>query len=99
MPEGHAIGQMTVYRDLLREVWSAPPARELVQPYYAEHNERLPQYRTEQGLGARVAGLPHVDPRLGWSATTVEQEDGTVRVTVEHSDRPRRGRRRLRRRL
>jgi 2-polyprenyl-6-methoxyphenol hydroxylase-like FAD-dependent oxidoreductase len=87
MPEGHAIGQVTVYRDLMGEFWSAPPARELVQPYYAERNERLPQYRTEQVLRARLRDLPHVDLRLGWTAPGVEQDDEGVRVTAEHDGR------------
>ena len=84
MPQGHPIGQVTVYRDLLGEFWHAPPGRELVQPYYAQANERLPQYRTEQVLRRRLAALPHVDSRIGWTATAVEQDAGGARVTVEH---------------
>ncbi len=59
MPADHAIGQVTVYGDLTGEFWHAPPARELVAPYYFQTNERLPQYRTEEVLRNRMA-----DPAL-----------------------------------
>jgi 2-polyprenyl-6-methoxyphenol hydroxylase-like FAD-dependent oxidoreductase len=87
MPQGHPIGQVTVYRDLLGEFWHAPPARELVQPYYAQRNERLPQYRTEQVLRRRLADLPGVDLLLGATATAVEQDADGVRVVVEQDAR------------
>jgi hypothetical protein len=45
-------------------------------------NERLPQYRTEQVLRRRLADLPDVDMRVGWTATTVEQDAAGVRVHV-----------------
>jgi 2-polyprenyl-6-methoxyphenol hydroxylase-like FAD-dependent oxidoreductase len=83
MPEGHPIGQVTVYGNLLSEFWHAPPARELVQAYYFQTNERLPQYRTEEVLRRRMAGLPSVDSYVGWRATTVEQDADGVRVTIE----------------
>jgi 2-polyprenyl-6-methoxyphenol hydroxylase-like FAD-dependent oxidoreductase len=83
MPPGHAIGQVTVYRTLMGEPWSAPPGRELVQPYYAQANERLPQYRSEQVLRQRLSGLAHVDLLTGWTATGVEQDDDGVRVAGE----------------
>lgn len=83
MPAGHPIGQVTVYRDLLGEFWHAPPGRELVQPYYAQSNERLPQYRTEEVLRRRVADLPDVDLLLGRRAIAVEQDDDGVRVVTQ----------------
>jgi 2-polyprenyl-6-methoxyphenol hydroxylase-like FAD-dependent oxidoreductase len=87
MPPGYAIGQVTAYENLMGEFWAAPPARELVQPYYFQANERLPQYRTEEVLRRRLADLPHVDVRLGWRATGVEQDAGGVRVGIERDDR------------
>ena len=84
MPPGHAIGQVTVYESLLGEFWHAAPSRELVQPYYAQVNERLPQYRTEQVLRRRLADLPQVELRLGWTVTSVEQGEHGVRVEAEH---------------
>lgn len=83
MPAGHAIGQVTVYESLLGEFWHAPPGRELVQPYYAEANERLPQYRTEEVLRRRLADLPHVDLQLGAGVTAVAQDADGVRVHVD----------------
>ena len=83
MPPDHAIGQVTVYRDLMGEFWHASPDRALVAPYYFQTNERLPQYRTEEVLRARMAQLPDVDALWGWTATSVEQDDDGVRVVVE----------------
>ena len=83
MPAGHAIGQVTAYGDLMSDFWHAPPARELVAPYYAQANERLPQYRTEEVLRRRLADLPDVDLLIGWRATAVEQDESGVRVTVQ----------------
>ncbi|GAA3155586.1 FAD-dependent monooxygenase [Blastococcus jejuensis] len=83
MPPGWAIGQVTVYGDLMGEFWHAPPARELVAPYYFQANERLPQYRTEEVLRRRLADLPTVESRWGATATSVEQGDEGVRVVVE----------------
>ena len=83
MPDGFPIGQVTVYRDLMGEFWHAPPARELVAPYYFQTNERLPQYATEEVLRRRMAGLPTVEARFGWTATSVEQDADGVRVVVE----------------
>ena len=84
MPQGHPIGQVTAYESLMGEFWQAPPARELVQDYYFQANERLPQYRTEEVLRRRLADPPHVDSLLGWRATDVTQDADGVRVTVEH---------------
>ncbi|MDK3255397.1 FAD-dependent monooxygenase [Blastococcus capsensis] len=87
MPEGHPIGQVTVYDNLLGDFWSAPPARELVQDYYAQANERLPQYRTEEVFRDRLAELPGVELRLGWRATEVDQDENGARVVVERDGR------------
>jgi 2-polyprenyl-6-methoxyphenol hydroxylase-like FAD-dependent oxidoreductase len=83
MPPGYAIGQVTAYENLMGEFWAAPPARELVQPYYFQANERLPQYRTEEVLRRRLATLPHVDVCLGRRAVAVEQDTDGVHVTIE----------------
>jgi 2-polyprenyl-6-methoxyphenol hydroxylase-like FAD-dependent oxidoreductase len=83
IPPGHAIGQVTVYENLMSDFWHAAPSRELVQDYYFQANERLPQYRTEEVLRRRLAGLPDVDGYLGWTATRVDQDDDGVRVVIE----------------
>ncbi|MFA9446458.1 FAD-dependent monooxygenase [Egicoccus sp. AB-alg6-2] len=83
MPPGYPIGQVTVYDNLMGEYWHAPPGRELVQSYYFQANERLPQYRTEEVLRRRMAQLPEVDSYIGWTATDIEQHADGVHVTME----------------
>jgi 4-hydroxyisophthalate hydroxylase len=56
--------------------------REIVNAYYFQENERLPQYQTEAVLRARMAQLANVEPRIGWSAQTVEQDADGVRVAI-----------------
>src|SRR6185295_11667569 len=43
MPPGYAIGEITAYGSLAGRYWQAPAGREIVQPYYFQKNERLPQ--------------------------------------------------------
>jgi 2-polyprenyl-6-methoxyphenol hydroxylase-like FAD-dependent oxidoreductase len=83
MPPGYPIGTVVAYGDLSSDFWHAPPGREQVADYFVERNERLPQYRTEEVLRARMAELDGVETFFGWTATTVEQDDDGVRVTVE----------------
>lgn len=83
MPQGHPIGMAVVYETLMGEFWHAPPARELVRDYYFQANERLPQYTTEKVLRSRMAELPSVEDRFGWTATGLEQNDAEVRVAIE----------------
>src|SRR5919199_554665 len=85
MPAGHPIGTVVAYGDLSSEFWHAPPGREQVAEYFVERNERLPQYRTEEVLRARMAELDGVQTFFGWTATTVEQDDDGVRVTIERA--------------
>ncbi len=48
---------IVAYRDLSSEYWYAPPLREIVNSYYFEENERLPQYLVEEVLRKRLAQL------------------------------------------
>jgi 2-polyprenyl-6-methoxyphenol hydroxylase-like FAD-dependent oxidoreductase len=82
MPPGYPIGGITAYGDLMSEYWFAPPGREVVRSFYFQDNERLPQYQTEAVLRQRMTELPSVTTMFGWSAETIEQDDGGVRVTV-----------------
>jgi 2-polyprenyl-6-methoxyphenol hydroxylase-like FAD-dependent oxidoreductase len=82
LPPSFPMSGIVAYRDLANDYWYAPPLREIVNPYYFQANERLPQYRTEQVLRARMAQLANVESRLGWTAEKVEQDGGGVRVTV-----------------
>ena len=83
MPEDHPIGQVTVYGTLLGEFWQASPDRAVVQDFYFQANERLPQYRTEEVLRRRMAQLPEVDAFWGWAVTGVAQDEQGVRVVAE----------------
>jgi len=86
MPPGYPIGEVTAYGNLMSEYWHAPAGRELVRPYYFQANERLPQYRMEAVLRNKVARLPGVACRFGWSAQTIEQDAGGVRVAIAEED-------------
>src|SRR5262245_13473688 len=82
MPPGYAIGEVTTYGTLSSEYWHAPAGRELLHKYYAEANDRMPQYQMEIVLRRKIASLPNVEARFGWTAKTVEQDAGGVRVAI-----------------
>ena len=82
MPRGFPIGEITAYGDLTGEYWQAAAGREIVRPYYFQDNDRLPQYCMEAVLSSKLATLPNVDARFGWSATAVEQDVSGVRVEI-----------------
>jgi 2-polyprenyl-6-methoxyphenol hydroxylase-like FAD-dependent oxidoreductase len=87
LPPGFAIGEITSYGDLNSPYWFAPAGRELVHDYYFQRNDRLPQYQMEKVLRAKMAALPNVEARFGSTATRVEQDIGSARVTVEQDGR------------
>jgi 2-polyprenyl-6-methoxyphenol hydroxylase and related FAD-dependent oxidoreductases len=82
MPAGYAIGELTAYRDLMSAYWHAPAGRELVRRFYAQDNERLPQYCTEEVLRERLTTLECVDFRVGWTARSVREGDGCVEISI-----------------
>lgn len=82
MPPGYPISGITAYKNLMSEHWYAPVQREIVRSFYFQANERLPQYRMEEVLRARMADIPSVESRFGWSAETIEQDEDGVRVTI-----------------
>jgi 2-polyprenyl-6-methoxyphenol hydroxylase-like FAD-dependent oxidoreductase len=86
MPPDYPIGEIVAYRDLTNEYWHAPPGRELVRPYYFQDNERLPQYCVEAVLRKKIATLINVQLLPGWSAASLEQDDGGVRLSIEEVD-------------
>src|SRR5436190_13855274 len=83
MPPDYPIGEITAYGNLMSEYWQAPAGRELVRPFYFQDNERLPQYRMEAVLREKLATLPNVECRFGWTATKIEQNADGVRVVAE----------------
>ena len=82
MPPGFPISGIVAYGDLMSPYWYAPPQREVLRPYYFQDVERLPQYLTEEVLRAKMARLPWVESRFGWSAEAVAQDENGVRVTI-----------------
>ena len=82
LPPSYPMSGIVAYRDLSSDYWYAPPLREIVNSYYFQDNERLPQYQDEYVLRARVAELGKVDARFGWIAETIEQDDSGVRVAI-----------------
>ena len=82
MPDGFPTSGVTAYGNLMSEYWYAPPGREIVNAYYFQANDRLPQYRMEDVLRRKMATLPEVEALFGWAAETVEQDGDGVRVTV-----------------
>ncbi len=86
LPPDYPMSGIVAYRDLNSDHWYAPPLREIVNSYYFQDNERLPQYQSEYVLRARMAQLPNVEARFGWAADTVEQDKTGVRVAVAQDD-------------
>jgi 2-polyprenyl-6-methoxyphenol hydroxylase-like FAD-dependent oxidoreductase len=82
MPPDAPIGEITAYGDLASDYWHAPKGRELVRPYYFQDNDRLPQYQMEKVLRAKLATLPTVDVRFGWTANALAHNAGGASVTV-----------------
>ena len=63
----------------MSEYWHAPPGRELVSAYYFQDNDRLPQYRTEEVLRARMAdAAERRDAASAGRRRAVEQDDDGV---------------------
>jgi len=86
LPPEYPMSGIVAYRDFNTEYWYAPPLREIVNSYYFQENERLPQYQTEMVLRRRLAQLPNVEVRFGWRAESIEQDDNGVRVTIAAED-------------
>ncbi len=82
LPPEFPMSGIVAYCDLNNEYWYAPPLREIVNSYYFQNNERLPQYQSEYVLRARMAQLASVEARFGWVAETIEQDASGVRVTI-----------------
>ena len=82
LPASYPMSGIVAYRDLNSEYWYAPPLREIVNSYYFQENERLPQYQGEAVLRARLAQLASVEARFGWAAETIDQDEVCVRVAI-----------------
>jgi len=86
LPPFYPMSGIVAYRDLNNEYWYAPPLREIVNSYYFQENERLPQYQAEYVLRARMAQLANVEARFGWVAETINQDSGGVEIAIAEAD-------------
>jgi 2-polyprenyl-6-methoxyphenol hydroxylase-like FAD-dependent oxidoreductase len=82
LPQGFSLSGVTAYMDLSTPYWYSPPFREVVNAYYFQESERVPQYVSESVLRTRMEELPNVDSRVGWTAQTIEQDAAGVRVGI-----------------
>jgi 2-polyprenyl-6-methoxyphenol hydroxylase-like FAD-dependent oxidoreductase len=82
LPPGYPIGGVRVFGNLQSPYRDGNPTRPVMQPFYFQANERLPQYLTEQVLRARVAQLPSVTAMYEQTAKQIEQDESGVRVTI-----------------
>jgi len=82
LPPEFPMSGVTAYRNLMSEYWYAPPLREIVDRYYFQDSERLPQYLTEEVLRGRMAELANVESRFGWMAEMVAQDASSARVAI-----------------
>ena len=88
IPPDYPMSGVVAYGDLTTDYWYAPPLRELVNAYYFEENERLPQYQVEDVLRAKMAGMANIEAWFGWSAEDVAQDDQGARVTIAERGGP-----------
>jgi 2-polyprenyl-6-methoxyphenol hydroxylase-like FAD-dependent oxidoreductase len=86
IPKSYGLGGLTAYGTLLSGYTYDWLKRELVAPYYATDNERLPQYDTEQVLRDRVAELPNVEVKYGWAGAGFSEGNDTVEVFADARD-------------
>jgi 4-hydroxyisophthalate hydroxylase len=82
LPPDYPMSGIVAYRDLNNEYWAAPPLREIVNAYYFQNNERLPQYQAEYVLRARLEHFDNVEVRFGWAAESIRQDAGGVEITI-----------------
>jgi len=83
LPPDYPMNGIIAYESLASDYWYAPPLREIVNAYYFQNNERLPQYQTEMVMRKRIAGLALITCRFGFVAEAITQDDVGVRVTIE----------------
>jgi 4-hydroxyisophthalate hydroxylase len=88
LPPSYPMSGIVAYRDLNNEYWSAPPLREIVNPYYFQENERLPQYQAEYVLRTRLTQFENVETRFGWTANSISQDAAGVEVAIAEDDGP-----------
>jgi 2-polyprenyl-6-methoxyphenol hydroxylase-like FAD-dependent oxidoreductase len=84
LPPEVPVSGVTAYQNLMSEYWHAFAGREIVNEFYFQKNDRMPQYLLEKVLRRKMASLPLVEAHFGWAARSVEQDTAGVRVAIEH---------------
>ena len=67
LPPDFSLSGVTAYMNLSSEYWYSPPFREVVNQYYFQNSERVPQYLTEGVLRERMTELPGIESWTGWT--------------------------------
>jgi 2-polyprenyl-6-methoxyphenol hydroxylase-like FAD-dependent oxidoreductase len=88
LPQGYPIGGITAYESLMGEYWYMPEGLGGANTFFFQQNERLPQYRTEEVLRARLAKLPSASCRFRVAASSIDQDEAGARVTVASTEWP-----------
>jgi 2-polyprenyl-6-methoxyphenol hydroxylase-like FAD-dependent oxidoreductase len=86
LPADFSLSGVTAYINLSTEYWYSPTFREVVNQYYFQKSERIPQYLTERVLRERMAELPGIESRMGWTVDSITQDHNGVRVGMVAQD-------------
>jgi 2-polyprenyl-6-methoxyphenol hydroxylase-like FAD-dependent oxidoreductase len=86
LPPDFSLSGVTAYMNLSTEYWYSPPFREVVNQYYFQNSERVPQYLTERVLHDRLADFPGIESFVGWTVDSIEQDQDSVRVGMVAED-------------
>ena len=86
LPPDFSLSGVTAYMNLNTEYWYSPPFREVVNQYYFQTSERVPQYLTERVLRDRLAELPGIESFVGWTVACIEQHQDCVHVGMVAPD-------------
>src|SRR3954470_21542372 len=86
LPLGFSLSGVTAYMNLSTEYWYSPTFREVVNQYYFQSSERVPQYLTERVLRDRMAEFPGIESWVGWTVDSIVQDQDCVRVGMVGQD-------------
>ena len=86
IPSNYGIGGLIAYRTFVSGYAYDWMQRSLVGQYYAQANERLPQFATEAVLRARAAELDTVEILYGWTFEDIAQDETGATVEIVQRD-------------
>ncbi len=83
LPPGYKIGGVLIYDNAMSDYWYPNnEARALLDPFFYEKNERLPQYLTEEVVRARAGELENVTFFWEHTVKNVEQSEDGVTISA-----------------